>query len=355
MSVLIETSLGDVVVDLFVSRCPLASKNFLKLCKAKYYNGVLFFSVKKDFIAQTGDPTGTGTGGVSFQGLSREGPSHFTLETFPKVKHDRVGLLGMSHSGKDLNSPNGSQFYVTLRKEIDYLDGKFTIFGSVEEDESNVIERLNNIPVDKEMGRPYTDIRILHTLVLEDPFPDSDEFLRVVPPASPKLPAGIPRSEQVPRRLAYNDGTADAANEGASSSDAKRKRDADSAAKTLEILGDLPSVDTKPPDTVLFVCKLNPVTDSESLELIFSRFGTVKKCDVVMDWKTGESLQYAFVEFETEEACTEAYLKMNNVKIDDRRIQVDFSQSVSKEWSNYKRSNQKVGKSKPSNNKRRKQ
>ena len=74
-----------------------------------------------------------------------------------------------------------------------------------------------------------------------------------------------------------------------------------------------------------------------------------------MDWKTGESLQYAFVEFETEEACTEAYLKMNNVKIDDRRIQVDFSQSVSKEWSNYKRSNQKVGKSKPSNNKRRKQ
>ena len=112
----------------------------------------------------------------------------------------------------------------------------------------------------------------------------------------------------------------------------------------MEILGDLPSIDTKPPESVLFVCKLNPLTDSESLELIFSRFGNIKKCDVVKDWKTGDSLQYAFVEFESEEACTEAYLKMNNVKIDDRRIQVDFSQSVSKEWNKYNRSKKNIGK-----------
>ncbi len=48
------------------------------------------------------------------------------------------------------------------------------------------------------------------------------------------------------------------------------------------------------------------------------------------DWKTGQSLQYAFIEFENSVACEEAYLKMDNVLIDDRRIQVDFSQSVSK-------------------------
>ncbi len=48
------------------------------------------------------------------------------------------------------------------------------------------------------------------------------------------------------------------------------------------------------------------------------------------DWKTGQSLQYAFIEYESAKSCEEAYLKMDNVPIDDRRIKVDFSQSVSK-------------------------
>ncbi|KAJ7948975.1 Peptidyl-prolyl cis-trans isomerase [Quillaja saponaria] len=61
MSVLIVTSLGDNVVDLQTDKCPL--KNFLKLCKVKCYNGCLFHTVQKDFKTQTGDPTGTGTGG----------------------------------------------------------------------------------------------------------------------------------------------------------------------------------------------------------------------------------------------------------------------------------------------------
>ena len=53
-------------------------------------------------------------------------------------------------------------------------------------------------------------------------------------------------------------------------------------------------------------------------------------CEIIRDPKTGESLQYAFIEFEDREACEEAYFKMDNVLIDDRRIHVDFSQSVSK-------------------------
>lgn len=97
-------------------------------------------------------------------------------------------------------------------------------------------------------------------------------------------------------------------------------------------MGDLPDADVKPPDNVLFVCKLNPVTTSEDLELIFSRFGEVVRADVIKDWKTGESLCYAFIEFATREACQEAYFKMENVLIDDRRIHVDFSQSVSKQF-----------------------
>ena len=65
------------------------------------------------------------------------------------------------------------------------------------------------------------------------------------------------------------------------------------------MLNDLPDAEIKPPDNILFVCKLNPATQEKDLELIFSRFGPIKSCDVVRDWKTGQSLQYAFIEFDT--------------------------------------------------------
>jgi len=96
------------------------------------------------------------------------------------------------------------------------------------------------------------------------------------------------------------------------------------------MVGDLPDADIKPPENVLFVCKLNPVTTDEDLEIIFSRFGPIRSCEVIRDWKTGESLCYAFIEFEKEEDCEKAFFKMDNVLIDDRRIHVDFSQSVAK-------------------------
>jgi len=70
MSVLLETSVGDIVIDLYTERCPQASFNFIKLCKVKYYNFSLFHNVQKDFMVQTGDPTGTGSGGESIWGYS---------------------------------------------------------------------------------------------------------------------------------------------------------------------------------------------------------------------------------------------------------------------------------------------
>jgi len=81
----------------------------------------------------------------------------------------------------------------------------------------------------------------------------------------------------------------------------------------------------KPPVEVLFIAKLNPVTTDDDLELIFSRFGPIKECAIIRDAKTGDSLNYAFIEFETEDAVLEAYEKMNNVLIDDRRIKVSGS------------------------------
>lgn len=96
------------------------------------------------------------------------------------------------------------------------------------------------------------------------------------------------------------------------------------------MVGDIPDADAKPPENVLFVCKLNPVTTDEDLEIIFSRFGAIASCEVIRDQKMGDSLQYAFIEFENEEDCVKAYFKMDNVLIDDRRIHVDFSQSLAK-------------------------
>ncbi|KAL8863712.1 MAG: hypothetical protein Q9198_010410, partial [Flavoplaca austrocitrina] len=66
----------------------------------------------------------------------------------------------------------------------------------------------------------------------------------------------------------------------------------------------------------------------EDLDLIFSRFGKIVSCEVIRDKRTGDSLQYAFIEFEDQKACEQAYFKMQGVLIDDHRIHVDFSQSV---------------------------
>ena len=73
------------------------------------------------------------------------------------------------------------------------------------------------------------------------------------------------------------------------------------------------------------------------LKVIFSQFGKIKGCNLVRDWKTNDSLQYAFIEFETAKACEDAYFKMDNVLIDNCRIHVDFSQSVSRLWNQFNR------------------
>lgn len=114
-----------------------------------------------------------------------------------------------------------------------------------------------------------------------------------------------------------------------------RKKQDTSRAVMLEMLGDRPDAEIEAPENVLFVCKLNPFTNDEDLELIFSRFDQEAKAEIIRDPDTGASLQYAFVEFTNNEACNEAYLKMNNALVDDRRIKVDFSQSVANVWDRY--------------------
>lgn len=74
----------------------------------------------------------------------------------------------------------------------------------------------------------------------------------------------------------------------------------------------------------------------QDLEIIFSRFGKVTACDIIRDFKTGDSLCYAFITFDSDEAAEAAFFKMDNVLVDDRRIHVDFSQSMHHLWRQFK-------------------
>ncbi|KAJ6121394.1 hypothetical protein N7512_003859 [Penicillium capsulatum] len=324
MSALLETSLGDIVIDLLVDESPKACENFLKLCKIKYYNFAPVHSVQKNFSFQTGDPLGPDApesdGGSSVWGLL-DGPIKrtFPIELPPKLKHTERGTVSMA-TVPATNDPDqrlaASQFLITLGDNLDYLDGKAAIFGKVVEG-FDVLEKINESFID-DRGRPLKDIRIRHTVILDDPFDDPAGLIE--PPESP-----VPSKAQLATvRIADDEELEDDMDEEAMER-LRREREARAQALTLEMVGDLPFADVKPPENVLFVCKLNP-----DLQLIFSRFGTILSCEVIRDKRTGDSLQYAFIEFDNQKDCEQAYFKMQGVLIDDHRIHVDFSQSVSR-------------------------
>lgn len=336
MSVLIETSAGNFVVDLFVDDCPKACENFVKLCKVRYYDGHLFFDVERNYWMRTGDPTATGRGGQSvFSLLENPGKTYFEDEIVRELRFDRPGLVCMASGGPN---ENGSSFLISMTAQgIEHLNGKKTIFGEIAEGLDTTLSQINELQVDTKY-RPLRDVRILCTHILIDPFPD--------PPGLPtpfQLAANMrPHEEAVEPRIAFDEIVDE--DEGLSTEELERKaklRDAKSRAVVLEMVGDLPDADVKPPENVLFVCKLNSSTQEDDLELIFSRFGEVKSCEIIRDKESGESLQYAFIEFGTPEQCQEAFFRMNNVMIDDRRIKVDFSQSVSKVWNEFARGNRR--------------
>ena len=338
MAVLLETSKGDMVIDLHVDACPRTCKNFLKLCKIKYYNDVLFHTVTKDFVVQTGDPTGTGKGGDSVYGkLYGDQARFFEDEIRATLKHGAKGTVSMASGGGE--NRNASQFLITARADCDALDGKHTVFGVVAEG-LDVLDAINEAYCD-DRGRPWQNIRIKHTVVLDDPFEDPPGLAALIPDASPTF-ARDPNDTRLEDDWVPQD--AEGANADPAAIERQtREKEARNRAVVLEMIGDLPEADAKPPEESLFVCKLNPVTGDEDLEIIFSRFGRVVSCDVVRDHKTGDSLCFAFVTFETREAAETAYLKMDNVLIDDRRVRVDFSQSMHGLWRNFKKFGAKGG------------
>jgi len=127
---------------------------------------------------------------------------------------------------------------------------------------------------------------------LDDPFPD---------PAGLEIPDRSPRfikSTQDTRFEADDDLDEDNKNKSKQEIDEMiDEKAARSRSELLEMLGVLPTADIKPPENVLFVCKLNPATDEEGLEIYFSQCGNIKSVEVIRDPDTNESLCYAFIEY----------------------------------------------------------
>ena len=105
---------GEIVIQLFANEAPITVNNFVSLARDGYYDGVTFHRVIEGFMAQGGDPTGTGTGGPGYE---------FDNELTPKRRHDGPGVLSMANAGiQNGKGTNGSQFFITFT-ETHFLDG----------------------------------------------------------------------------------------------------------------------------------------------------------------------------------------------------------------------------------------
>lgn len=151
----IQTSKGDIIVQLEYQKTPVTVANFVSLAEGKnpfveeqyknkpFYNGLKFHRVisklngdEQDFMIQGGDPLGTGEGGPGYK---------FKDEIVSELKHDKKGVLSMANAGP---STNGSQFFITL-VETPWLDAKHTVFGHVIEGQTTVDSILQNDVINK--------------------------------------------------------------------------------------------------------------------------------------------------------------------------------------------------------------
>jgi len=128
-SAILKTDLGDIEVTLFADKAPNTVNNFVFLAREGYYDNTIFHRVIQGFMAQAGDPTGTGRGGPGYS---------FRDEFGAGLKHNKPGILSMANAGPNTN---GSQFFIT-HVPTPWLDGKHTIFGEV----TNGLDVLFAIP-----------------------------------------------------------------------------------------------------------------------------------------------------------------------------------------------------------------
>jgi peptidylprolyl isomerase len=153
----ILTDRGNITVQLFADEAPMTVNNFVFLAREGFYDGVRFHRVIKDFMIQTGDPLGTGTGGPGYRF-----PDEPVTRTYDK------GIVAMANAGPNTN---GSQFFIVHGDNV-ALPPNYTIFGEVV-DGLDVVDDIASVPVTAsanggEMSSPVEDIHIVGVAISED-------------------------------------------------------------------------------------------------------------------------------------------------------------------------------------------
>jgi len=146
----LSTDKGDIVIDLFADKVPNTVNNFVFLARQGYYDDTIFHRVIADFMAQGGDPTGTGMGGPGYQ---------FADEFDRSLKHDKPGILSMANAGPDTN---GSQFFIT-HVPTPWLDFKHSVFGQVVKG----MDVVMSIPPRDPQRPQYPGVKILKIEITE--------------------------------------------------------------------------------------------------------------------------------------------------------------------------------------------
>ena len=133
-----KTEKGDFVLELYADKAPTTVNNFVFLARDGFYDSTTFHRVIKGFMAQGGDPTGSGRGGPGYK---------FADEFNASLKHNSAGILSMANAGPNTN---GSQFFITYGP-TPHLDGKHAVFGKV----ISGMDVVNDIP-ERDPGRATT-------------------------------------------------------------------------------------------------------------------------------------------------------------------------------------------------------
>jgi cyclophilin family peptidyl-prolyl cis-trans isomerase len=162
-----RTEKGDIVTELFANRTPVTVNNLVFLAREGFYDNTIFHRVIEDFMAQGGDPTGTGMGGPGYR---------FEDEIITNLTFDEPGLLAMANSGP---ATNGSQFFITMAP-TPWLDGRHTIFGKVIEG----MDVLDDLTRRDPQGNPEVAGDVLQTVIIE-------EVEQSVLPPPPPTPAPL--------------------------------------------------------------------------------------------------------------------------------------------------------------------
>ena len=149
-SVILTTNKGEITIKLFADKTPITVNNFIFLARQGFYDGTIFHRVIADFMAQGGDPTGTGKGGPGY---------HFVDEFSPGLRHDKPGVLSMANAGPNTN---GSQFFIT-HIATPWLDSKHSVFGQV----SDGMKVLMSIPPRDPTKRDSPLVKLLSVTILE--------------------------------------------------------------------------------------------------------------------------------------------------------------------------------------------